>query len=85
MKFSNKAYDIAKFIAQVVIPALGTFVFALASIFGWNWGDKVVGVLSALDVLLGSVLMISSNQYHKEEENEKKIEKAIDNVKKELK
>ena len=32
---SNKVYDILKFIAQVVLPALGTLYFALAGI--WNW------------------------------------------------
>jgi len=72
MKFTNKAYDIAKFIAQIVIPAVGTFLFTLATIFGWDWGDKLVGVLTAVDVLLGSILAISSNQYYKEEQVEDK-------------
>lgn len=67
MKFTNKAYDIFKFIAQIVIPAVGTFLFTLATIFGWDWGDKLVGVLTAIDVLLGSILAISSNKYYKEE------------------
>ena len=34
MKLSNKAYDVLKFIAQIVLPALGTLYFALSKIWG---------------------------------------------------
>lgn len=70
MKFTNKVYDILKFVAQIIIPAVGTFLFTLATIFGWGWGDKLVGVLTAVDVLLGSILAVSSNKYYKEENSE---------------
>jgi len=67
MKFTNKVYDTLKWVAQIVIPAIGTFLFALSTIFGWGIGDKIVGVLTALDVMLGSILAVSSNKYYKEE------------------
>jgi hypothetical protein len=34
MKMSNKIYDILKFIAQIVLPAVATFYVTLASIWG---------------------------------------------------
>ena len=34
MKMSNKVYDILKWIAQYLLPALGTLYFTLSSIWG---------------------------------------------------
>lgn len=65
---SNKVYDILKFIAQVVLPALGTLYFALAGIWGFPFGEEIVGTITAIDTFLGVLLGISSNQYHKKEE-----------------
>ena len=35
MKLSNKTYDLLRWIADMVLPALGTLYFALAGI--WNF------------------------------------------------
>lgn len=63
---SNKAYDILKFIAQIVLPALGTLYFALASIWGFPYGEEIVGTITAVDAFLGALLGISTAQYNKE-------------------
>lgn len=65
MVMSNKFYDIMKWIAMVVIPAVGTFYFALAGIWGWPYGEQVIGTLTALDTFIGVILGISSAQYKK--------------------
>lgn len=62
---SNKVYDVLKYIAQIVLPALGTLYFALASIWGLPYGEEVVGTITALDAFLGALLMISSANYNK--------------------
>ena len=62
---SNKAYDILKYIAQVVLPALGTFYFALSSIWGLPYGEEIVGTIGAIDTFLGALLMISTDRYNK--------------------
>ena len=62
---SNKLYDILKYIAQVVLPAIGTFYFAIAQIWGLPYGEQIVGTITALATLLGALLMISSAQYKK--------------------
>lgn len=62
---SNKLYDILKFIAQIVLPAAGTLYFALASIWGFPYGEQIVGTISAVDAFLGAVLGISTIQYNK--------------------
>ena len=40
---SNRMYDILKYIAQIVLPALGTLYFALSTIRGLPYGEQVVG------------------------------------------
>ena len=65
MKMSNKVYDILVWIAQIVLPAFGTFYAALAGIWGLPCGEQVVGTVLAVDTFLGAVLKISSNQYKK--------------------
>ena len=66
--FSNKAYDVLKFIAQIVLPALGTLYFALAKIWGFPYGEEIVGTISAIDAFLGAVLKISTIQYNKQQD-----------------
>lgn len=66
MKMSNKIYDVLKFIAQIVLPALGTFYFAIASIWGLPYAEQIVGTITAVDTLLGALLGISTAKYNKE-------------------
>lgn len=68
MELNNKTYDLLKYIAQIVLPACGTLYFALASIWGFPYGDEVVGTITAIDTFLGAMLMISTNQYNKMKE-----------------
>ena len=70
MKISNDLYDRLKWIAQILLPALGTLYFALASIWGLPYGQEIVGTISAVDVFLGVLLGISSAKYDKENDNE---------------
>lgn len=65
MKMTNKVYDVLKWIAMVVIPAIGTLYFALAGIWSWPYGEQIVGTLTAVDTFMGVILGISSVQYNK--------------------
>ena len=65
MKLSNKVYDVLKWIALYLLPGLGTLYFALAGIWGFPYGEEVVGTLSAIDAFLGVILGISNAQYNK--------------------
>ena len=66
MKLSNSWYDRLKFIAQILLPALGTLYFALAGIWGFPYGEQIVGTITAIDTFLGALLGISTYQYNKE-------------------
>lgn len=63
MKMSNKVYDALKFLAQYVLPALGTLYFTLAGIWGFPWGEEILGTITATDTALGVILGISSASY----------------------
>lgn len=78
MKISNQAYDVLKFIAQILLPALGTFYFALAQIWDLPLAEEIVGTITAVDALLGAVLGISTAQYNKEQMREKMIEPPLE-------
>ena len=67
MKISNKVYDVLKWIAQYLLPALGTLYFALSTIWGFPYGEQVVGTITAIDAFLGAILGLSSATYHKNE------------------
>lgn len=60
---SNKQYDILKYVAQYVLPAIGTFYFALSRIWGLPYGEQIVGTITAVDTFLGVILGISSSKY----------------------
>lgn len=64
---SDKVYDILKFVAQIVLPAVGTLYFALASIWGLPYAEQIVGTITAIDAFLGALLGISTVKYNKEQ------------------
>jgi Putative phage holin Dp-1 len=59
----KELYDAMKFVAQIVVPALGTLYFAFASI--WTLPDvtQIVGSFTVLDTFLGALLGLSSSTY----------------------
>lgn len=65
MNMSNKTYDILKWIAQFLLPGVGTLYFALAGIWGLPYGEQVVGTITAIDAFLGVLLGISTTNYNK--------------------
>ena len=63
---SNKVYDTLKWIAQILLPALGTLYYAVAKIWGLPYVEEIVGTITAVDLFLGALLGISTIQYNKQ-------------------
>ena len=63
---NNKTYDILKWVAQLLLPAIGTLYFALAGIWGFPYGEEIVGTITAIDTFLGVILGISTAQYNRQ-------------------
>lgn len=66
MKISNKWYNILKYVCMIALPALIVFLSTLGDIWDWSWMPRIVATISAVDVLLGALLQISTNNYWKE-------------------
>jgi hypothetical protein len=66
---TGKLYDWLKWLAQIVLPALGTLYFTLAGIWELSDADKVVGTIMAIDLFLGVLLGISQVAFNKGIEN----------------
>ena len=62
---SNKTYDVLKFIAMIVLPALGALYFGLARIWGLPYGEQIIGTITVVDTFLGALLGISTVEYNK--------------------
>lgn len=59
----SKTYDILKYIAQIVLPALATLYVTIAGIWGLPYAEAISGTIMAVDFCLGAVLKISSDQF----------------------
>lgn len=68
MIFNNKIYDILKWIALVVLPALATFYIGLGQFWNIPYPSQISGTIMLVDALLGALLGISSIQYAKKEQ-----------------
>lgn len=60
----NKWYDILKWVAIVALPALSTFIVVISKIWGWaDLGSMIAQTITAVALLIGSLLGISSHLY----------------------
>lgn len=66
MRMRSELYDKLKWVAQILLPALGTLYFALAGIWGLPYAEEIVGTITAVDTFLGVLLGISTYRYKKD-------------------
>lgn len=66
---NSKLYDILKWVAILLLPALSTFINVFGKIWGFPICDPISQTITALAVCLGTILGISSIQYKKDKEN----------------
>lgn len=66
MKLSNEMYDLIRYIADMILPAVGTLYFALSGIWNFPYGEQIVGTITAVVAFLDVVLGISKKNYYAE-------------------
>ena len=64
MIFSNKTFDVLKWVALVGLPALAVFVSRLFPIWNLPLGEQISATIVAVDFLLGALLGVSTVQYN---------------------
>ena len=65
MVLNNKVYDVLKWIALVALPAFAFFYGELAGIWSLPFAEEVPATITAVDLLLGVLLGVSSATYNK--------------------
>ena len=63
---NKKVYDVLKWIAQIVLPAIAALYATLAGIWHLPYGQAIPATIAAVDVFLGAILMIDSSKYFKQ-------------------
>ena len=56
----NKLYDILKWLAALVFPALALFMGTVGPAWGWPHVDAIVTTLNALGILAGALIGVSA-------------------------
>lgn len=64
---TNKTYDVLKWVALILLPAMGALYFGLAGIWNFPYGEQIVGTITVIDTFLGAILGISTVHYNKKE------------------
>lgn len=67
---ANKVYDILKWVAMVVLPALATLYLGLSNTWGLPFGEEISTTITLVNTFLGAVLMVSTSQYNKQNKDE---------------
>ena len=65
---NNKTYDVLKYIAQIVLPALATLVVSVFGIWDIPYGEPIGATIMAIDLFLGMLLKLESVKYYKTHE-----------------
>lgn len=63
MKMSNKVYNILKYVALIVLPALATLLLGLGELWGIAIMPKIAGTVTLLATFLGTILQVSTAKY----------------------
>ena len=61
---SNKVYDVLKWVALVMLDAVGLFYQTIAEIWSLQYGDNVLKTCVALSVLIGTLIGVSGTKYN---------------------
>ena len=64
----NKTYDILKWVAITVLPAIAALVGTIGTATAWEHTGITVVVITALDTFIGTLVGVSSVNYNKEAE-----------------
>lgn len=63
---STKTYNRLRYITQIVLPALATFLITVCGVWDIDYGERIGTTISAIVTLLSGILGASSAIYDKE-------------------
>ena len=63
LQIPNKVYDVLKWVAIIVLPALATLVKVVFTVWNLPYADPIATTITAFATFLGTILMVSNAQY----------------------
>lgn len=63
---TNKTYDTMKIVALILAPVLA-FLASVVNIWGIPYGEQIVATLTAIDTLIGAVVVAANKAYNKQQ------------------
>ena len=72
MKLNDSVYNVLKWIALVVLPAMSVLYATLAGIWGLPYATQIPLTIDAIDVFIGALIGVSHLTIKKEESDEEK-------------
>ena len=70
MNISNKVYDILSLVSRIFVP-ISAFIASLLVIWQVPYAEQITATLTAVDTLLGGLVMALKVQYDKKMKGEK--------------
>ena len=67
MIFSNRTFDILKWVCIIALPSLATLYGVVANIWGIPYGTEIPATITAVAAFIGALLGVSTIQYKKKE------------------
>ena len=64
----NKVYDVLKWVAIMLLPALATLIAVVFKIWDIPYGPEISATITAIATFLGAVLGLSALKYKGDEE-----------------
>ena len=55
-----RVYDVLKWVALIVLPAMATLVQALGPVWGWAWADPAATTINVVALTIGVVIGASA-------------------------
>jgi len=65
VKLNSKVYDVLKWVAMLLLPALALLVQTVFAIWHIPYGDQISATIVAVNAFLGAILGISNIGYNK--------------------
>ena len=66
MKFTNKTYDLLKWLCIIAFPALATFYAVVAKIWGLPFETQIPSTITAIATFIGALVGVSRLNYRGE-------------------
>lgn len=65
LTMNDNVYNVLKWVALIVLPAVATLYTTLAGIWGLPFAEEVPATVTAIDLFIGALLGLSNASYKK--------------------